>query len=186
MLNSLKPVSSTEYIVLFILCFVCFLIGWFFAKRYYRRKYKSDLAACQKENERLTRIKQEFKPAVTSLAEGEVAGNGIKAIKTRGRSGAAVSQDPSDTTEKKQEKPKLNFSSFGRADESHKDDLKKISGIGPFIEQKLNEIGIYTYEQISRFQKEDINTVTELIEFFPGRIERDDWVKQAADLNKKK
>jgi len=57
--------------------------------------------------------------------------------------------------------------------------LKLISGIGPFIEEKLNGIGIYTFDQISRFTKEDIDTVTELIKFFPGRIERDNWTDQA-------
>lgn len=82
-------------------------------------------------------------------------------------------------------KPKLNFDSFGKAEASQKDDLKKISGVGPFIEEKLNSIGIYTFDQISKFTLEDINTVTELIEFFPGRIERDGWTKQAKDLKNK-
>ncbi|MEM7187728.1 MAG: hypothetical protein AAF466_13830 [Bacteroidota bacterium] len=80
-------------------------------------------------------------------------------------------------------KPKLNFDNFGRADESMTQDLTKINGIGPYIEQKLNEIGIYNYDQISRFQDEDIRVLTELIDFFPGRIERDDWVRQAEELN---
>ena len=63
-----------------------------------------------------------------------------------------------------------------------KDDLKKINGIGPFIEDKLNEIGIYTYEQISQFDEELIDLVTDAIQFFPGRIFRDDWVGQATAL----
>ena len=60
--------------------------------------------------------------------------------------------------------------------------MTKINGIGPYIEQKLNEIDIYTYRQISNLKEADIRTVTELIDFFPGRIERDDWVGQAAAL----
>ena len=79
-------------------------------------------------------------------------------------------------------KPKLNFDNFGRADESQTQDLTKINGIGPYIEQKLNEIGIYNYDQISRFKEEDIRVLTELIDFFPGRIERDNWVRQAEEL----
>ncbi len=79
-------------------------------------------------------------------------------------------------------KPKLNFNNFGRADESQTQDLTKINGIGPYIEQKLNEIGIYNYDQISRFKDEDIRVLTELIDFFPGRIGRDDWVRQAEEL----
>ena len=40
-------------------------------------------------------------------------------------------------------KPQLNFENFGRADKGAFQDLTKINGIGPYIEQKLNEIGIY-------------------------------------------
>ena len=80
------------------------------------------------------------------------------------------------------QKPLLDFSSFGTASISEKDALTKINGIGPYIEQKLNEIDIYTYRQISNLKEADIRTVTELIDFFPGRIERDDWVGQAAAL----
>lgn len=63
-----------------------------------------------------------------------------------------------------------------------KDDLKKINGIGPFIEQKLNDIGIYTFDQVSQFDDDLINQVTDAIQFFPGRIKRDDWVGQARQL----
>lgn len=79
-------------------------------------------------------------------------------------------------------KPRLDFDSFGFADKENAQDLTKINGIGPYIEQKLNEIGIYNYEQISRLRDNDIRVLTELIDFFPGRIERDDWVGQAGDL----
>ncbi|NJN77493.1 MAG: hypothetical protein HC803_03490 [Saprospiraceae bacterium] len=67
-----------------------------------------------------------------------------------------------------------------------KDDLKVISGVGPFIEEKLNALGIFTYEQISLFDSELEDRVTDAIEFFPGRIKRDEWVKQAKDLLKQK
>jgi predicted flap endonuclease-1-like 5' DNA nuclease len=82
------------------------------------------------------------------------------------------------------EKKELNFDTFGYASESDKDDLTKITGVGPYIEQKLNEIGIYTYDQVSRLNWEDIQTITELIDFFPGRMERDNWVGQAEALKK--
>jgi predicted flap endonuclease-1-like 5' DNA nuclease len=64
-----------------------------------------------------------------------------------------------------------------------KDDLKLIKGIGASIEKKLNAMGIYTYEQIANFTPEDEQRIGDAIAF-PGRIERDDWVKQAKDLNK--
>ncbi|MCP3927850.1 MAG: DUF1049 domain-containing protein [Bacteroidetes bacterium] len=64
-----------------------------------------------------------------------------------------------------------------------RDDLQQIEGVGPFIEQKLNTLGIYTYEQISQFNTENIDEITDALDYFPGRIERDDWVGQAAKLH---
>lgn len=63
-----------------------------------------------------------------------------------------------------------------------KDDLKIINGVGAFIEQKLNDLGIYSFEQIAVFNKDIIEKVTDAIQFFPGRIERDEWVMQAQNL----
>ncbi|POF34232.1 50S ribosomal protein L21 [Roseibium marinum] len=62
-----------------------------------------------------------------------------------------------------------------------KDDLKKISGVGPVLEKKLNALGIMTYEQIVGFSAEDITRVDEVLNF-KGRIERDNWVEQAKEL----
>ena len=68
------------------------------------------------------------------------------------------------------------------AAEGEQDDLKSINGIGPFIEAKLNDLGICTYKQISEFDSDVIDIVTDAIAFFPGRIERDEWVNQARTL----
>lgn len=81
-----------------------------------------------------------------------------------------------------EKKDSIDFSTLGNAKKEDKDDLKSIKGIGPFLEEKLNALGIYTYEQISKMTPELEDKVNEAIEFFPGRIKRDEWVKQAKDL----
>lgn len=63
-----------------------------------------------------------------------------------------------------------------------KDDLSLIKGIGPFLEQKLNQLGIYTFDQVSQWDQTDIERVTHDIGYFSGRIEKDDWVGQAHRL----
>lgn len=63
-----------------------------------------------------------------------------------------------------------------------KDDLTRIDGIGPFLERKLNEAGVYTFEQISQWDAARIQEITRRIQFFEGRIEKDDWVGQAKRL----
>ncbi|MFL2945112.1 MAG: hypothetical protein ACJZ33_03780, partial [Candidatus Poseidoniales archaeon] len=65
-----------------------------------------------------------------------------------------------------------------------KDDLQVIKGIGPFIEEKLNALGIYMFVQIARMTPDLEEEVNVAIEFFPGRVKRDEWVKQAKELTK--
>jgi predicted flap endonuclease-1-like 5' DNA nuclease len=81
-----------------------------------------------------------------------------------------------------QRKHLLDYKSFGTASEAEKDDLKMISGIGPFIEERLHALDIFTLEQISKFTPRDIDTINDAIEYFSGRIERDEWVAQAEEL----
>ena len=80
----------------------------------------------------------------------------------------------------------VNFDRIGRAVATEADDLKDIVGVGPFLERKLHSLGIYTFRQVANFTKEDIDKVNELIEFFPGRIERDNWVEQSKEFYQKK
>lgn len=61
------------------------------------------------------------------------------------------------------------------------DDLKKISGVGPKLEEKLNDLGIYHYWQVAGFSAEDVSRVDDELNF-KGRIERDDWIGQANKL----
>ncbi len=67
------------------------------------------------------------------------------------------------------------------APQGEKDDLTRISGIGPVIEETLNEMGIFHYHQIAAFTDDDIAMVNDDISF-PGRIEREEWISQAKEL----
>ncbi|MEM9204895.1 MAG: 50S ribosomal protein L21 [Pseudomonadota bacterium] len=69
------------------------------------------------------------------------------------------------------------------APEGAADDLKKISGVGPVLEKKLNALGIMKFSQVAAFSPEDIERVDEVLNF-KGRIERDNWLEQAAELAK--
>jgi predicted flap endonuclease-1-like 5' DNA nuclease len=81
-----------------------------------------------------------------------------------------------------QRKHLLDFKSFGTAKDAEKDDLKMISGIGPYIEERLHALDIFTFRQISNFTKQDIETINDAIIYFSGRIDRDEWVAQAKEL----
>jgi predicted flap endonuclease-1-like 5' DNA nuclease len=61
------------------------------------------------------------------------------------------------------------------------DDLKKISGIGRVNEAKLNGLGITSFAQIAEWTPADEERFGELLAF-EGRIEREEWVRQAKIL----
>jgi predicted flap endonuclease-1-like 5' DNA nuclease len=64
------------------------------------------------------------------------------------------------------------------------DDLKLIKGIGPKFEGDLNSKGIYYFRQIANWKAADVKMVEGVIDSIPGRIKRDEWVKQAKGLAK--
>ena len=58
------------------------------------------------------------------------------------------------------------------------DDLTRISGVGPKLEEKLHAAGIYHFDQIAAWGPDEVAYVDDLLAF-KGRIERDDWIAQA-------
>lgn len=62
------------------------------------------------------------------------------------------------------------------------DDLKLIKGVGPKMETTINKIGVYQFAQVGNWKKADVKKVDGMLEGFNGRIERDEWVKQAKIL----
>ncbi len=76
--------------------------------------------------------------------------------------------------------------SIGTALKSDADDLKLINGIGPAYETKLNEVGIYTWEQISKLKAADREELSAIDGITREKIESEEWVKQAKELLKNK
>lgn len=72
-------------------------------------------------------------------------------------------------------KPKMLLAK--RPDET--DDLKAIKGIGPSLEQELNGLGLYRFDQLAKMSDADLSWVDANITRFKGRCFRDDWVGQA-------
>ncbi len=62
-----------------------------------------------------------------------------------------------------------------------KDNLTRIKGIGVKINETLNTIGIYHFDQIASWNKENITWVDTNVAF-PGRVNREQWVEQALAL----
>ncbi len=58
------------------------------------------------------------------------------------------------------------------------DDLRLIDGVGPRLENTLNSLGIYHFDQIASWTAENIAWVDQYLRF-RGRIVRERWVEQA-------
>jgi NADH-quinone oxidoreductase subunit E len=63
------------------------------------------------------------------------------------------------------------------------DDLKRIKGVGRVNEGKLNALGIFHFDQIAAWLRKEIDWVGHYLSF-PGRIDREEWVRQAGVLAK--
>jgi len=58
-----------------------------------------------------------------------------------------------------------------------------IKGVGPVLEKKLNDFGVTKFAQVAAFTRDDIEKLDEALSF-KGRIDRDEWLAQAAELAK--
>ena len=61
------------------------------------------------------------------------------------------------------------------------DDLKKLKGVGPKLENLLNELGFYHFDQIAKWTEAEVAWVDNRLKF-KGRIQRDGWIDQATKL----
>ena len=114
------------------------------------------------------------------------AGQPLYTISKTG-TGTAVVQEKAPAVETGKEQLSSLLDSLGTFDASKEtaDDLKKVKGIGPQMEQTLNQIGIFTFGQLSRMTEKEYNLLDEITGSFPGRAQRDDWAGQANRLNDK-
>lgn len=181
----------TQFIGIFLLMLSTFLIGYFTSLWLEKNRNKIII---KKLKRKINNLKQSHKASIKekSINDVDTIYTEIKPKKLKvineAQENIIEEKSTKETIANKtrtnyitytKSKPELDFNNFGKALESQNDDLTKLDGIGPYIQQRLNDIGIYNYDQVSKFTIEDIRKITELIDFFPGRIERDNWVGQA-------
>jgi NADH-quinone oxidoreductase subunit E len=97
---------------------------------------------------------------------------------------AAAQEAPSSAPEEDQQ-PALDDparpAALDGARDNQADDLKKINGVGPKIEEILNDLGVYHYDQVAAWTPEQVAWVDGYLKF-KGRIDREDWIEQASKL----
>ncbi|MEL6745140.1 MAG: NADH-quinone oxidoreductase subunit NuoE [Pseudomonadota bacterium] len=111
------------------------------------------------------------KPKAAAKAKAAVAGN-------VGKNATAAAAKPANAAMKA-----VGTKPEGMEKPAKPDDLKMISGVGPKIESTLQSLGIWTWAQVASWKKAERDWVNGYLSF-KGRIEREDWVKQAKALAK--
>lgn len=61
------------------------------------------------------------------------------------------------------------------------DDLTALNGVAQGLAQRLNELGVYTYSQIAEWNEDHVREFSSRLAF-KDRIQREQWVEQAAKL----
>lgn len=138
-----------------------------FVKR--RRKHSSKRTVGHRQ--KLTLIK------ITDILASGADKSGVKAAIGSGSVSAAAVSAPTP----KKAAPKKAEAKAEAA--TGADDLKKLSGVGPALEKKLIAGGVNSFAQIAAWTEADIAEFDEKLSF-KGRIEREGWVAQAAELAK--
>ncbi|MDC1199399.1 hypothetical protein N8069_02275 [Flavobacteriaceae bacterium] len=188
--NYITQLLTPEFLGVFVLMLSTFLIGYFFGLYQEKSKKRALINRLKKEVNTLRSPKEiqnievtydEIKPRRYTTAKQQLAASQKNTIPEKTKQTIAA-KARTEFVSYTHNKPTLDFERIGKGDKYNVDRLTQINGIGPYIEQRLNEIGIYNYSQISRLQLRDIVIITSLIDFFPGRIERDNWVEQANEL----
>ncbi len=140
-----------------------------FVKR--RRKHSSKRTRGHRQ--KLTLVK------ITGILASGADATGVKAaIGTGSVTGSVVAAAPAATPAAEKAAPKAEPEA---AVPAGADDLKKLSGVGPALEKKLNEAGVTTFAQIAAWTGADVADMDGKLSF-RGRIEREGWVAQAKEL----
>jgi predicted flap endonuclease-1-like 5' DNA nuclease len=202
LLTQTKSEATIEILALLLVAaFIGYITAWLYYKSVYVRKIKAIESEKDELNSQIVNLNADKSNLYKNILEkdNEMAHlvkevNALKALHKEAvhetddmtlknkRSEQLLYEKDEALVHIAQRKHLLDYRSFGTATEEEKDDLKMISGIGPFIEERLHALDIFTFRQISKFTAQDIDTINDAIEYFSGRIERDEWVAQAGEL----
>ncbi|MGE0621756.1 MAG: hypothetical protein AB7I04_13980 [Pseudomonadales bacterium] len=69
------------------------------------------------------------------------------------------------------------------ADDSDRDDLARIKGVGPKLVRQLKKLGITRFDQIATLSEADLDDPQHPLHAMKGRVIKDDWISQAARLS---
>ncbi|HAM09440.1 MAG: hypothetical protein A2X05_04840 [Bacteroidetes bacterium GWE2_41_25] len=195
LIGETKLGATIEILLLLIVAAVIgYLTAWLYYKSIYTDRIKIIDSEKKELHKELVSLENENRKLLENLRVKDAEIQSLKlihkealrkleiVISNSNNSGELIPEQDEYLIKIAERKRLLDYQSFGTATEAEKDDLKMISGIGPFIEERLNALDIFTFRQISKFSDRDIDRINDALAYFSGRIERDEWVAQASEL----
>ena len=158
-----------------------------FVKR--RRKHSSARKKGHRQQLTLVRIGDILeKGANKSGVKAAMGGAGVSyavalGAPTSAKAAAAAARASKPKAKNKAAAPKAAAPKAKAAASVGTDDLTRISGVGPVIVKKLHALDVTSFAQIAAWTPEDVADMDEKLSF-KGRIDRDDWLVQAAEFAK--
>jgi len=180
-------IASQITLCLLIAAFIGFIIGYsagkWGAKKATKKTETKQTEAKKTNTEKSSKVKKASKkkveeaiPATTEeeieIPTKDLIANAVEAMEEM--ESADEPEVVQAETPSEEEKPEL--LDAPRAD--GQDSLTKIKGIGPKVEEKLNEAGIYHFDQIASWTEKNIQWL-EKNTAFAHRAKKDLWVQQA-------
>ncbi len=109
----------------------------------------------------------------------------------------AVTQLPGENAQEQPRRPFFEYNALepfkptgarpsGTTNGSSRDDLTLIEGIGPFMQRKLNRMGIRHFEDIGKLDEKGLQDLSHRLQISESRIEQDNWTGQANRLHELK
>lgn len=158
------------------------LLGWLIWR--YSDNGSGDAAALRAENDRLRADLDACGQRCAGLQgdmdnmRGEIASLQSAAPAVAAPMAVADLPEMAEMAEVEQAKPEgLSGPRGGTADE-----LQRISGVGPKMENLLHSLGYYHFDQIAAWSRSEVAWVDNNLEGFKGRVTRDNWQAQAKVL----
>jgi len=184
-------IASQITLCLLIAAFIGFIIGFIVAKATAKKaidKKTIDKKKTEKKDVVVTQTKESIEDEIETLIETvseevDVEVPTESAIEDIVEPLESLNEDAVSheeiTTEDEVKQPEL----LNEARDNDQDELTQIKGIGPKVAEKLNEAGIYHFDQIANWNEANIKWL-EKHTTFAHRAKKDLWVNQAKALIK--
>ncbi|MEI8144852.1 MAG: NADH-quinone oxidoreductase subunit NuoE [Alphaproteobacteria bacterium] len=127
------------------------------------------------------KVKAEAKPEAETASVSNAAAAALAASEEADIKAKLATLPADATPEQKADAVGTKPSGLAKPRSAKGDKLQRIKGIGPVNEGKLQALGIFHFDQIAAWTREEIRWVGTYLSF-PGRIDREEWTIQAKTL----